>query len=50
MKFLLNATARYLCLGTLLREFEAKGKGTQREYNSKQLEHSIVKRILVFKQ
>ena len=44
-----GSTARYLCLGTLLREFEAKGRGTQREYSSKPLEHSIVKGILVFK-
>ena len=35
--------------GPFTRKREAKPRGTQREYSSKPLKYSIVKRILIFK-
>ena len=44
-----NATIAQFILETLTLTASAKIKGTQREYSSKPLKHSIGERILLFK-
>ena len=47
--FLLHVLNSFFLIDFVVTLFATLGRGTQREYSAKPLEHSIVKRILVIK-